>query len=85
MGRNNNISFLIDAHPIFFVLSLIIVIFVLIAIAMISEFYDEFKTDEDFQEDIYDLPIINWIMTNLFMIILFISLTGLIALYAKSQ
>jgi len=76
-------SFAIDTHPIFFVLSIILLIIVLIVGAELSNSYQELAEESFFQAEVF--PIINWVLSNLVIMIVFIAISIIIALYAKSS
>lgn len=75
-------SFLIDTHPVFFIFAFIGLIFVFIAIMTFSNAYSAVATDAGF---IDSFPKVAWVMDHFLAVVVIISFTCLIALFAKSQ
>ena len=79
-------SFMIDAHPIFFVVSLVLMIFMLIVVAELGNLYDEvISQDSDLTVTVAKLPIMNWIATHILLVAVLISFSIMITLYGKQQ
>ena len=79
-------SIFIDASPIFLVISLVLMALILIVVAVMSNAYEDFITSDG---DLYTFsaafPRTNYIMEHLVMFIMFIGLTGAIAIYGKNS
>lgn len=78
-------TFFIDSHPIFFAISIIIVIAVLIVSISLVNSYVDIMNDSSVAAYEAAFPIMSWCMNHLLIIILAISFTTLISLYAKNQ
>jgi len=78
-------SWMIDTHPIFFVVSLILFVFVLGLSVYIGNFYEEFITSEDMNETYQYFPATHYIMTNLLIVTIIIGASIMIVLYGKSR
>ena len=78
-------SFLVDSHPIFFIFSIIIVIFVLIAAAYLSNSLEEWFTDSEVSSLPTEFPKAYWLITHILETTIAVIVSIGIALYAKSQ
>jgi hypothetical protein len=79
-------AFMVETHPIFFILGILLLIFCLVGIGFLQNFYTEyFASDSELYHLSYDFPLTTWIFNNLFLIGLFIGLTILLSLYAKTK
>lgn len=79
------LSFFIDSHPAFYIISIILLVGLLIAATYISNAYEEFENDDDFGQYVGNFPKMNYIMNNLLMVFLVIGGSIALALYAKSR
>lgn len=76
-------SFMIDTHPIFFIAS-VILLFVTFMVGMVlSNTYEEIRSDSDLASSANDFPKMNWVMDNILLVLIVIGVTTTIALYAK--
>lgn len=78
-------SFWIDSHPIFFILSFILIVFVVIAAAIMGNFYEELFTDTDLSTLVASFPSTYWIMSHIMYLTIAIAVSILLALYGKSR
>lgn len=78
-------SFLIDTHPVFFILSIFLLIIVLIVGAELSNSYEELVTENGDVFIIAQFPIIHWVLSHLVAVIITIAMSIVIALYAKNR
>ena len=76
-------SFMIDTHPIFFIISLIILLTILAAAAFMSNFYTEFMEEPEYAVYVTDFPITDFILSNLLIVTIIIGASIMLALYAK--
>lgn len=76
-------SFMVDSHPVFFIVTVILVIFILIAGMMISNALEEVTSDPDFSSVKEQFPKMNWINDHWLIIMIAIAFTALLALYGK--
>lgn len=77
-------SFNIDSHPIFMVVSVILLAIVLLLGAMISNTYDDIVGDDDFSSSTTEFPMSNFVLSHLVQFILGIGTTIIIVLYGKN-
>ena len=78
-------SFMIDSHPIFFAISLVLFVIVLIGSVYIGNFYEEIVTDSSFDDAYEDFPATHFILTNLLMFSIVIGSSIMLVLYGKSR
>lgn len=76
------LSFMIDTHPIFFGIALILLVVVFMIGGYLSNFYEEVDTDMNFEAN---YPMMTYIMDHLLQFILGIAASIVLALFAKSQ
>lgn len=78
-------SFFVDAHPIFLVLAIVILIIVLFVGASIENVHAEFIDEADIRTEAQEFSKTNWVMDHLLLTILAISITIILALYGKNK
>jgi len=78
-------SFLIDSHPAFFVVTVLILLIVFFVAMELSNYFEEFMDDAEMSGFAAQFPITNWLMNNLLIVIVVMGLSAGVALYAKSQ
>lgn len=78
-------SFMIDSHPIFFIISIVLLFGILFASAYLSNAYEEFADDEEMRSAVAEFPITNFILGNLLIVMLVIGGSIAIVLFAKSR
>lgn len=78
-------SVMIDSHPMFFVISLILLLFALGVVMMLGNTFEEFASDSEYTGLETQFPITYFIMTNLLNLILIMGGSVLIALYGKNK
>lgn len=76
-------SYFIDTHPVFFVVGLLLLLFLIGAVITVSNTYEDFITDSDVASFALDFPKTNYIMQHMVIIMVLITLTTGIVLYAK--
>jgi len=76
------LAFFVDTHPVWFVLSLILMVFVLIIAGFLSNAFVEFNEDFGLGSS---FPMMQFVFTNLLAFILGVIVSVVIALYAKSR
>jgi hypothetical protein len=79
------LSYLIDTYPVFFVITLIMIIILLYVMAEISNATIEIFSDVSLRDSSNDFPMSNFIIAHLVETILVIAMTISIALYAKTR
>lgn len=78
-------SFLIDTHPIFFVITIIIILFVFASALFFEEVFSEIIMDEDFSGYENVFPMTNWVMSNLLILVLAIGFSVILVLFGKNR
>lgn len=80
-------SFFLDTHPIFFVISVILLPFVLFIGATMANIYDEtiLQDTTNFPDAATEFAKIKWVFEHILFIILGVAATTIIALYGKSR
>lgn len=78
-------SFLIDAHPVFFIVTVLLLIVVFIAGMAMANSYTELTSDADLSSFAANMPKTAFIFDNFLIILIIIGLTAAVSLYAKSN
>jgi len=78
-------SFMIDTHPIFFIFTVLLLIFVFVIGVYLGNAYEEVTADGDFATVASSVPMTDWIMSHLLIVIIVIAFSVVIVLFAKSQ
>lgn len=78
-------SFLIDTHPIFFAVSIILLLFVFGLSMIMGNAYEEVAADSELTTYAAEFPIMNWVMSNILIVSIIIGFTTALALYAKNK
>lgn len=78
-------SFIIDAHPIFFIVTLILLIFVIIIGAYIGNIYEELSNDSEIGTFASSFPMTNFVMQHYMLFIIAIALTVSLVLFGKNK
>jgi len=78
-------SFLIDSHPIFFIVTIVLLICLLIASGYMSNFYEEFSLDEEYSTAAAQFPITQYVLSHLMMFVLIIGGSIAIVLFGKNR
>lgn len=76
-------SYLIDTHPVFFIIAFIAFAFVIVFAAYMSNNFYEFATDADMASAASAFPIMIWVLNHLVEVILGVGVSIAIVLYAK--
>jgi hypothetical protein len=74
-----------DEHPIIFGLMIFVLLFVIIAMAILGNFYEEFFQDTSFTGLTTQFPITSWIMTHLLEVGIIVGLSILLTMMAKNR
>ena len=75
--------FVLDSHPIFFILSVILLIAVFIVGIFLANAYDDIVSDPSISVYANQMPYTSWIMTHLVEVIISFSFLVMIGLFAK--
>lgn len=78
-------SFSIDSHPLFFGVMVIVMLFVLMAAAVLGNTYDEFVSGTDLSTASASFTIQNFIMTHTFEVFCVVGFSVIVALYMKTK
>lgn len=78
-------SFLIDSHPIFFIVSFILLLFTFVAMALLSNAYQEIMQDAEISGSAASFPITGFFITHLVETAVVMGLSILLALYGKAK
>ena len=77
-------SFFIDTYPVFFIISFIFLVFVLIVGMYLSNTYEEVVSEDGVSTFADSFPKMNWIMSHLLMVLLVMGASATLVLYANS-
>lgn len=78
-------SYLIDSHPVFMVISVVVFIFIVFIIGNVSNTFEETMNEAEFLALQNSYPIMMFIMTHLIILISVVFALMLIILYGKQQ
>lgn len=78
-------SFLVDSHPVFFILTVVLLVFVFVVSMILSNVYQDVMADADFSTAASFFPKATWIWEHILEMIITMGFTAAIALYAKAQ
>lgn len=78
-------SFFIDAHPIFFIITVLLLIVVFIVGMAMANAYEELVSDSDLGSFADNMPKAAFIFNNFLVVLIIIGLTTALALYAKGN
>jgi len=76
-------SYMIDAHPIFFGISIFLLVFILVAVIHIGNFYEEIMADDDMTGMTDVFPMTNWVLSHMLITFIVIGTSIMLVLYAK--
>lgn len=78
-------SFLIDSHPVFFILTVVLLVFVFIVGMIVANAYQDIAADEDLISASSQFSQTQWVFENFLPIIISMGMSSALALYAKSR
>jgi hypothetical protein len=78
-------SFMLDSHPIFFIVSIILLICLLIGSALLTNAYAEFNLDPEYAAYSVLFPITTFVLENMLLFVLIIAATIAIVLFGKNR
>jgi len=78
-------SFMIDSHPVFFAISIILMLVMLFSAGLLSNAFDEFESDIEIEQYKTDFPITSFILTNLVIFLLAVGGSVGLVLFGKSR
>lgn len=75
--------FVIDTHPIFFIITIVLLVSVFIVAMLMANTYDDLASDTALQSSANNFPFISWINNNLVQLIIAIGLMVSIVMFVK--
>lgn len=78
-------AFFIDTHPIFFIFSVILLVFVFIASALIGNVGQELLSESEYTSVSGEFPITNWVLNHLLLVVMVIGFSVMVVLYGKQR
>lgn len=78
-------AFVIDTHPVFFILGVLLLGFVIFVGAVLSNTYEEIRSETEFLTFADGFPMTNFIIDNLALAIVIVGMTVMLSLYAKQR
>ncbi len=78
-------SWNINTHPIFFIFTIILMIFVFFIAAVVGNTFEELTADSGFSSIAVNYPMINFIMGNLLIVSIAVGFSIVIVLFARSR
>lgn len=78
-------AWMIDTHPVFFVVGIIILVVICIITMVLHNAYERFVAEPAFSSMIVSFPIINFFMQHILQIIIACAILVMIVLYAKPK
>jgi hypothetical protein len=78
-------SFMIDTHPIFFVCTAVISVFIIIVAASMANAWNDVTQDEEFASLLVSFPMTVYVIQHYVMYVVMLMFTAMISLFAKSR
>lgn len=78
-------AFLVDSHPIFFFIMIIILVPILVVGMVLGNTYEEYMNDSEYSTYKSSFPMTYWIMTHMLPITIIVGVSIGISLYAKDK
>lgn len=78
-------SFMIDSHPVFFIVTIILLFFVFMIGMVMANTYQDIMSDSDLSATANQFPTITWVYSNLLIILIAIGFSTALVLYAKNK
>lgn len=75
--------FMLDTHPVLFFAVIIVFAFILVAVAVISNAYEEFSNNDSVSTQAAEMTMLSWLMSHYIIFIVGFGFLGVIALFAK--
>lgn len=76
-------SFMVDSHPIFLVITVILLLFVMFMGGILSNSYNFISEESGFSSASF--PITNFVLNNLLLVVVFFGVSISVSLYAKNR
>lgn len=78
-------AWMIDTHPVFFVVGIIILVVICIITMVLHNAYERFIAEPTFSSMVVNFPIVNFFMNHILQIIIACAILVMIVLYAKPK
>jgi len=78
-------SLFIDSNPIFFIITVILLLAAFVVGGIMSEAFSDIANDDDLSSASSQYPKMTWVMEHFLLVIMIMGFTSAIALYAKSD
>ena len=78
-------SFMIDAHPVFFIVTIVLLFFVFLIGMVLSNTWQDISSDADLTASAAKFPVMTWVYANFLIVIIAIGFSAALALYAKNK
>lgn len=78
-------SLFIDSNPIFFIITVILLLAAFVVGGIMSEAFSDISNDDDLSSATSQYPKMTWVMEHFLLVIMIMGFTSAIALYAKSD
>lgn len=78
-------GFLIETHPIWFVINIILLLIVLFISMILGNIYETIASDSELATTSVLFPMMNWLMTHFILVFLVMSVTIILSIFAKPQ
>lgn len=79
------LSFMIDSHPVFFIIGLFLLVILILVGFLMGNVFSDITSNTELSSDMTQFTLSQWVFNNLGLVVLVMSATILIALYVKSQ
>ena len=76
-------SMFIDAHPVFFVVTIVLLVVVFVLSGLLAGVFQEVMDDTDMGSEAGNYPKISWVFNNFLLVVIIIGLSAAVALYGK--
>ena len=78
-------AFVADTHPVFLVITFVLLIIGLVFGMILSNAYEEFSSDSGVSEFASQFPKMNWILGHLLIVLVFMGMSTFMVLYARNS
>lgn len=78
-------GYLIESHPVFFVLNIVVLLIVLFISMILGNIYETIASDSEIVLEVARFPMMHWIMTHFLIVFLALCVTILISIFAKPK
>jgi hypothetical protein len=78
-------SFFIDTNPIFFIISILLLLVTFVVSMVLANAYSDIAADPELSGFAVQFPIMSWMMNHLLVVVVVMALSAGLALYSKSR